>query len=163
MNIFYLDHSPIIAARYMVDAHAKDGKMLVEACQMLANCYTPEQLATAPLTQKGTVRKHSYFNHPCSIWARASYYNFRWLLEHAAELQVERYRRTGKDHFAHDFVRWVIMNEPTFPSISGTFPALAMPEKYHSSDPVESYRRYYTGEKRHLAAWTNREPPEWWA
>ena len=51
--------------------------------------------------------------------------------------------------------------------------ALCMPEQYHGPDAVESYRRYYAGEKvwqnrtdrRHvrLARWERGVPaPQWW-
>jgi hypothetical protein len=42
-----------------------------------------------------------------------------------------------------------------------TRPALAMPDEYKTDDPVESYRNYYVGAKRHLLQYTNRTPPEW--
>jgi hypothetical protein len=36
-----------------------------------------------------------------------------------------------------------------------------MPEEYKVDDVVESYRKYYCGEKRYFAKWKNREIPEW--
>ena len=36
-----------------------------------------------------------------------------------------------------------------------------MPDKYKGEDPIESYRKYYAGDKYRLAVWTRRDPPEW--
>jgi len=38
----------------------------------------------------------------------------------------------------------------------------AMPENYMNENPVIAYRNYYTGDKRHIAKWKNREEPSWW-
>ena len=42
--------------------------------------------------------------------------------------------------------------------------ALAMPDKYKTTDPVESYRNYYMSEeKQKIASWKKkREKPEWY-
>ena len=140
------------------------GKMIVESCQMLANCYSLEQLEFAPKTKKDTVRKHSYYNHRCSKWVRESIYNFDWLLTHAIEMVEEKLYRGGKLHFCIDFLTWCKLNEPNLPHINQTKPALAMPDEYKCDDPVESYRRYYTECKRNTIrmTWTKRQPPEWW-
>jgi hypothetical protein len=42
-----------------------------------------------------------------------------------------------------------------------TTPALAMPDQYKTSCPVESYRNYYINEKNHIAEWKNRDIPYW--
>jgi hypothetical protein len=37
-----------------------------------------------------------------------------------------------------------------------------MPDDYKvPGSPVEGYRRFYVGEKRHFAKWTRRKPPKW--
>ena len=80
MNIFCIDKDPIQSAKWLCDQHCN--KMVLESAQMVANCFTLETLAElAPKTQKGTARKHSYYNHPCSIWTRESYENYMWHLE----------------------------------------------------------------------------------
>ena len=37
-----------------------------------------------------------------------------------------------------------------------------MPDDYKVDNVVESYRRYYMGEKSNIAVWKNRETPEWY-
>jgi hypothetical protein len=103
MNIFRLDPDPVASARMLADIHTgsknRGGKMIVEATQMLANCYTLDQLNYAPKTKKGEVRKYSYYNHPCSKWTRASLDNFHWLLRHGIAMVEEKLYRGGKLHF----------------------------------------------------------------
>ena len=178
MNIFFLSYSPIQSARFLADIHVGSkntgGKMIVESTQMLANCYTTEQLAHAPKTKKGETRKYSYYNHCCSKWVRESIYNFNWLLEHAIEMVNEKMYRGGNLHFCHTFLDWCRNNPPNlndpynttsldlYQSI--TSPALAMPEIYKNNDPIVAYRRYYNEYKRNTIQmkWTRRDPPKWW-
>jgi hypothetical protein len=162
MNIFYLDSDPVKAAQFTKDKHCI--KMIVESAQMLANCYTLEQLADSmcPRTQTGNVRRHSHYNHPCSKWVRESLENFDWLVDHAFALCDEYRLRCNKVHFTKPFLEWCLRYTPPLPSKNLTPPALAMPEKYHQPCPVESYRAYYMGEKQHLAKWTVRGKPDWY-
>ena len=137
--------------------------MIVESCQMLANCYSQSELETAPKTKKGTVRKHSYFNNPCSIWTRKSLSNFNWLLIHALEMVQEKMYRNGKHHFCDSFLHWCKDKEPNLKDIGFTFPAQAMPDIYRSPDPVKAYRDYYKFYKMKNISmkWTKREKPYW--
>lgn len=167
MNIFVLDKHCEKAAEYMFDRHVI--KMILESSQMLANAYTHEQLENAPKTQKGTVRKYSYYNHPCSVWVRQSGTNFRWLLSHAQHLVKEAVYRGFNLHSCHEFLDWCYSNEPeNIESLYGlTEFALAMPDQYKSNDPIESYRQYYINEKQYdnrgrwMMKYTNREYPDW--
>ena len=104
MNIFVLDKDPRIAAQYHHDVHVR--KMIVETCQLLANTLTPEELALAPKTQTGNIRKHSHHNHPCSVWARHSAFNRAWLWLLGANLCMEYAYRFNKQHFCADFINW---------------------------------------------------------
>lgn len=160
MNIFYLDRDPILAAHYLNDSHCV--KMIVESCQLLANLFTLEQLATAPPTQLGNTRKHSYFNHPCAKWVRESPNNANWLIIHANAMLGEFADRFKKRHFSSDFLWWVAENYKLGDWTLHTDPFLAMPDEYKTSSPVQSYRNYYVGAKQHLAKWTNRPIPSWY-
>lgn len=171
MNIFYLDENPRLAALYMIDAHVgsknRSAKMLVEYSQMLANCYAHKQLEQAPLTQKQTVRKYSYFNHPSSKWVRQSIHNFNWLLDHALHCIVESKHRGGCHHFCIDFIKWCCNERPNLPNLPKTKISLAMPRIYYNDNPVTAYRDYYQNDKiydnagKFMATWTNREIPYW--
>ena len=174
MNIFYLDHDPDIAAQYLIDDHVH--KMVVESAQMLANCFPETMLADAPKTQKGNVRKHSYYNHPCSKWVRSSVHAARWLCSHAAAMDRERrYRFNSERHFSTELIYWagenlsVIMGDDDHPMPP---PSEAF-SKYHTSchvdnDSVQSYRNFYMLAKRYDKAgkpmdiWTRRGRPAWW-
>lgn len=160
MNIFYVDKSPYIAAISLVDKHVN--KMIVESAQLLANCYSPEMLSKAPLTQKGNIRGYSYYNHKCSVWARKTIGNFNWLLDHARCLVNEKLYRTSKEHFSSTFIAWCIDNSPDVVPIGNiTTPALAIKDYPDLGDPVTTYRNYYNKDKKHLFKWTKRQPP-WW-
>lgn len=164
MNIFYLDHNPILAAQYCNNSHCV--KMICESAQMLANCYSQDELADSrcPRTQTGRVRRHSHYNHPCSRWVRASLANFNWLVQHAIALCDEYHYRYGKQHFASSFIYWCMHVQPNIPPPTREFTpvALAMPEEFKKDCPVESYRTYYMLGKSHIAKWTRRGQPTWY-
>lgn len=170
MNIFYLDEDPIVSAHYLIDIHVGSqncgGKMIVESCQMLANCYSTEELSKAPLTKSGKTRKYSYFNHPCSIWVRQSIDNFDWLLSHAEEMIKEKIFRGGMEHFCVKLLQWCRENPPSL-KLGFTNPALAMPEEHKTKNPVESYRSYYRTKRltkagKRMDVWTKRGRPNWY-
>ena len=169
MNIFALSIDPIISAQLMCDKHVRS-KLIVESAQMLANCYKLETLKYAPYTQKGTPRKYSYYNHPCSKWARETYGNHRWLLSHAHALVNERNYRwpNSTKHFSEGFLTWC----------SQYFPDNLDKESNHLTDfyqafgkenehlkeacPVTGYRRYYNEFKRYTMemTWAKRGTPD---
>jgi hypothetical protein len=71
MNIFVLDTDPQIAAGFLCNKHVV--KMSLESAQMLCSAF---ENGEAPY-------KRSYYNHPCTKWARESQANYEWLLAHA--------------------------------------------------------------------------------
>lgn len=153
----------------MADVHTgsanKGGKMIVEAAQMLINCYPLERIAQpdCPRTKDGDVRKYSYNHHPCSKWVKESRNNFNWLLMHGFAMVNEKLYRGGKLHFCERVFRWCHRNPPDLPTAGFTFPALAMPEQYKSNDYVQSYRDYYVYNKMANLNlnWTRRDKPYW--
>lgn len=165
MNIFRVDHCPIIAAQSLIDRHVN--KMIVESCQMLCNAYSPDMLATAPKTQSGTVRKHSHVNHPCSRWILSGKENYQWLLEHTYALIDERKYRFGKSHFCESIYGWIINNIPVLPLGSTEPPRAFNSTIYNDSDVVDAYRSYYRSEKgfdkngRPMLQYTRRNKPSW--
>tara|TARA_R100000951_G_scaffold8193_1_gene7433 strand:+ start:6874 stop:7398 length:525 start_codon:yes stop_codon:yes gene_type:complete len=161
MNIFALHEDPDIAARLLYDQHVRS-KMIVESAQMLANCFTSAQLETAPLTQRGTPRKHSYFNHPCSKWVRESFWNMKWLCRHASAMHDERSKRFGsaEPHFSLTFINWASCNigKSVVPLVSKTPFAIAINENcecrkfpgFDCLDIIEKYRLYYELDKPYM-------------
>lgn len=140
---------------------------------MLANCYSFEELSRedCPRTQSGNIRKHSYFNHPCSIWVRKSLSNFKWLVNHASAMCNEKEFRTGKPHFTSSFILWCVDNLPNLPDNGSTPVARAINQDVYGyiheiADDVEAYREYYRNKRvdkrgRHIDVWTKRERPFW--
>jgi hypothetical protein len=173
MNIFYLSDNPNKAATYLIDRHVN--KMITESAQILQTCFTLDQLDHAPLTQYGTLRGHSHFNHPCCKWARQTKGNFLWLVEHAYAMNEERMFRKNDSvpHFSIGFIDWAfkhIDDSVCSDSYGMTKPALAMKNysQFMGPDPILSYRKFYVADKRFdksgrkMDIWTRRNRPEWW-
>lgn len=158
MNVFRLADGPVMAARYHCDQHVN--KMLIEAAQMLSTA----------LREQGVDDDHLYrsthVNHPTSVWVREGRENFAWVRDLAVALAREYARRYDHDGpEAHKTYREVITEIPRRPDAipEGSTPQpLAMPDEYHTDDPVEAYRAYYRGDKREFATYERgRDAPDW--
>jgi hypothetical protein len=151
MNIFFLDYDVKKCAEYHNNRHCV--KMILEHAQILCSVHwMNDNPAPYRLTHK---------NHPCSIWARESLSNYLYLCELTLELCREYTYRYGKSHKTQQVLNWCVDNKPNIQDIGLTTPALAMPDQYKTSCPVESYRNYYINEKNHIAEWKNRDIPYW--
>lgn len=152
MNIFILDEDVKRCAEYHCDKHVI--KMILESAQMLSTV----------LRENGQEYgyKPTHKNHPCTKWAASSKSNWLWLRDLAKELNSEYRFRYNKDvnHKSYDMI--MTLPEPDIDDIGLTDFALAMPDEYKTaSNTVESYRKYYIGEKKDIANWTGRNVPEW--
>lgn len=155
MNIFVLDEQIELAAAYHCDKHVV--KQVLESTQMLSTAVQVCGGSSLPELYRPT-----HANHPCSIWARLSRSNFLWLYEFTIALANEYTFRYGKVHKSLAVANICHHHQAVIPSGDRTPFALAMPNEYKSNDAVKSYRRYYLGEKRGIATWRRRQPPEWW-
>ena len=74
----------------------------------------------------------SFYNHPCTIWARESQENYEWLLDHAYAMCQEYTRRYGKVHKSIHAIEWCGKNyhKLSLPRTGLTPFAQAMPEEY---------------------------------
>ncbi len=144
MNIFILDSNPVKAAQYLCDKHIV--KMCLEAAQMLS-------------TISGGPYKPTHTNHPCTIWARETLGNYRWLVVHGIAIGDEYRYRYGKDHKSMEAIKACIAYRPNESLVVTPF-AQAMPEEYRNEDAVKAYRDYYMS-KRAFCDWTKRDYPEW--
>lgn len=152
MNIFFLDTEPEKIARYHCDKHVV--KMILETAQLLCGAHWSAG-GEAPY-------KLSHRNHPCAIWTRQSRENYRYLCSIGKELCKEYTHRYGKRHKSEDVIEWCAGNIPDIPAYPAITPLpSAMPEQYKGECVIESYRKYYNGDKAHFAKWTNREVPFW--
>lgn len=151
MNIFILDNDPRLAALYHVDKHVV--KMILESAQLLSSAVRLSGIdAGYRLTHK---------NHPSSIWTRKSLSNWIWLKEFSCHLNDEfkyRFNHT-KNHKSYDMI--LTLPTPIIDDIGLTPFALAMPEEYRCDDAVESYRKYYNLDKKHIHKWSKRSVPSW--
>ena len=163
MNIFVLHEDPQIAATMVLDKHAV--KMPTESMQMI--CTNLRILGWG----KDLPMKSVMHNHPCTIWARDSKENFLWLWEHCLALSIEYSKRYyGRVHKIQEYHSFLLeegvldfIDTVDFPKQGLTDNALAMPDKYRTKSPVESYRAYYIGDKAHIATWKlPSKPPLWW-
>lgn len=169
MNIFILDPSPVLSARLLGDDHLN--KMILESCQMLANCFTKEQLKEAPLTKAGTIWKYSHYNHPCSKWVRESKGNYTWLCFYVDSLLRERRYRFPKraEHDCKRFYEWALIYSMLlkFPVEKQTPFVVAIPENaicrrmlyFDEVNPIRQYQGYYAKDKKKMHKWTKREKP----
>lgn len=164
MNIFVLDHDPVIAAQMHVDKHCV--KMILELSQQLGTALRTHGATDdlMPLTKSGTPLKATHRNHPVTLWTGKTRSNFEWAAIHAEALSEEYTYRYGKVHAYHGSIQKLQSLSHLIPSGPLTSFALAMPEEYKVDCPVQSYRNYYWFNKR-LAfncVWTKRNVPDWW-
>ena len=148
MNVFLLADDHATRAQYHCDVHVN--KMCLESVQL---CNTA--LHTIGLDQYAFYQP-THTNHPWTEWAAASSANWFWLLDHARALGNEFVRRS--DSNSHTSIvklesNWIDLDvqnsiRAAFDSHNVTPKPLCMPDEYKiGSDPIESYRSYYRGEK----------------
>jgi len=147
MNIFVTDESPIKSAQVLPDKHIV--KMPLECCQMLSIVASekwgrgygdlPKADGTPYATEKGAFR-----NHPCTIWAKESPANARWLILHGLALCEEYSNRYAKIHsclhtLAH--ANKIFPLDPAHYSKMTPF-ARAMPEEYKLDESISTFDAY---------------------
>lgn len=167
MNLFILSLIQREIAEYMMDKHVS--KILLEAVQML--CSSKRILDPDDVETNQQIYKLAHKNHPVTIWTRKSKANFIWTLDLIEELHKEwRYRYGHPDtkfHKAYLMAQILKENLPhndKFEKQDLTPFALAMPDKYKTDDPVQSYRNYYMSDlKQKIATWNKRrKQPAWY-
>jgi hypothetical protein len=148
--------------------------MGLESVQILANCFSKEQLAQpdCPRNQKGEIRGHFNPKHPSCLFATKTRANMRWLIAHAQEIFNEHYRRYPlKRHFAHDFLDWVIANQDKSIVPEGELTDFTVAIKhdkvcrlipgFDQLPVIEKYRLYIICDKP-FAVWPDGETPPWY-
>lgn len=147
MNIFVLDEDVVKAASYHCKQHLT--KMPLESAQMLSTvCRNHGDDSGYKSTHK---------HHPCTVWCGESLDNWEWVRELA--IQMDLYKRKFVDCHRHKSVDLILkLKKPKGLKSRGlTDFAMAMPERFRSSDVVASYRRYY--HSKLFAEWF--QTPEW--
>ena len=182
MNIFYLDHSPIVAAQMSCDKHVC--KMIIESAQMLSTAhrmidgkqYTGKTktgrnikrwLHPNPNLEK-TLYLACHTGHPSTLWVMESAYNYHWLYKHMMALNTEFKMRYGhlEDHKTIRLLEGALMYPPKNISLNkiATEPPPAMPDYCKiPGDSIASYRKYYINEKQRFATWKSPSTvPDWY-
>lgn len=154
MNIFILDESHSLNAKYHCDKHVV--KMIVEYAQMLSTALRS--------TGVDMGYKSTHINHPCNVWLRESVANWLWLRDLTCFLHAEwkyRYEHPiGRKHKSFEVIETLPV--PTkLPCVARTPFVQCMPDTLKSNNTVESYREYYRKEKVSFASWKKRGKPGW--
>ena len=182
MNIFYLDHSPVQAARWMVDKHVV--KMILESAQLLSTAhrvldgmekiqekyvegslparYRKQKVWVLPDARESVLYKATHANHPSAVWCRTSVENYTWLSDHLYALLDEYTYRYGKRHKCSELA-YVLQSPPkNLEAWDWTpMPSCMAEEFIVDKDPIMNYKNYYKVGKANLHKWTKREKPEW--
>ena len=169
MNIFFLDEDPKMCAMAHCDKHVV--KMILEYAQMMS---TAHRELDPPSDLIKPMYKITHKDHPSARWVRESDTNYKWLYDLWFWLAKEYWWRYDKMHQTwkklYNKLSHVPLNIP-----SGNFspPPLCMPDEYKivtgnpQEDTIESYRKYYIGDKSRFAKWGGivenmRNAPEWY-
>lgn len=154
MNIFVVDHDPVVAAHSLCLKHLV--KMPSETVMMLQHAFSKNE-------------KSGYYFHPCSIWCRESRDNYQWLIQHGIAL-CDAYKHAYKrEHASYKKIKIIEDNYHflDFPK-SGLTPFARAFSQYKQMldstvpDTVEAYRKFYILDKP-FAKWPElNKIPDWW-
>lgn len=170
MNIFVTDEDPRKCAEALDDKRV--GKLLMEANQMLSlaiKAHTTSEFWSTLVGPGRLCGGLAHLNHPCSIWARQTVSNFRWLLDHALALSSEWTHRFGTFHESGNRTGFIQSLDYVIPSGSLTpfqnsARNLGLMVDFTEYPVPYSYRYYlmhrWINDKR-SPVWTNRGQPEW--
>lgn len=150
MNIFILDKALAVSAQYHVDSHVR--KQILEAAQVAC---TVHHLLGGEAPYRPTHK-----NHPIVRWAADSLTAYKYTVRYGLALVDEFEYRFGKSHKTKDVLLWLQHNIPAVDD-RPTSTIAVVPDDCQLPSVVESYRRYYSTHKQHLAKWTKREVPPW--
>lgn len=158
MNIFFLDRSIIKCAEAHCDRHVN--KMILEGAQLLAAAiHITEPEIIKDITD---IYRPTHKNHPCAAWVRQSINHYLYLLDLMDALNEEcQYRyEHSKIHVSLAKAKsWLF---PRLPDIKFVDPPKCVHDDFKAvPDVVDAYRCYYRRDKAEIAAWTKRNPPDW--
>ena len=141
----------------------RKNKMILESAQMLSTAVR----VLSPDTDL-SVYKVAYLNHPCTIWARQSRANFKWLLSHMSHLFLQKDGLHKSASLLTDFQKYA--DSGYFPSEGLTSFAncarnLERGVDYSDVDDVhQAYRMYMNDrwkENNITLTWRWGREPEW--
>ena len=162
MNIFYLDHDPVLAAQMQCDKHVV--KMIMESAQLLCTAHRVLD-GDGPGADAMKLCKATHINHPSNIWARERQANYNWLFKHMKALMAEYTHRYGKHHDYERLLEYIESCPISLMTCKLPFtpPPQCMPDECKGDDAVLAYQKYYLIEKSYMARWNKtRNPPNWY-
>lgn len=163
MNIFFLHKDAKKCASYYFNRHLK---IILEITQLL---YTSHHVLQSTLPDNAY--KPTHRRHPMTLWICNSINNYNYASKLGLELCKVYTFRYKKIHKCQQHLEWLSNNKPTCTTqqyLPTTYLAttnlpdeispvpLCMPEKYHSTDLIESYRQYICNEKGHVRTKTDK-------
>lgn len=165
MNIFWLDDNLEKCAEYHNSRHVV--KQVLEYAQLLSTAHHVLDGDESPI--KDRIYKQTHKNHPCAVWVRESKWNYVQTFDLLLCLCREYTYRYGKVHKVQreliSTLSYLPNNIPSTDKVTSK-PVCMLDEcKIYVDgviDVVASYRNYYSVSKSHLAAWKNRNVPEWY-
>ena len=183
MNIFVLDESPEVAAKYHCNKHVV--KMILESGQMMCTAHYTHGLRSigkelSDFKRVRDAKAHaienldanilppwslSHTRHPCTVWTALNTGNYKWHLRLMRALLDQYTERYQKIHKAESTYSWLENNIPiNMMTGDKTAHPQCMPDSCKSTSPVDAYRKYYTNFKQHIAVWEPRsKTPEWYS
>lgn len=154
MNIFFLDANIKLCAQYHCDRHVN--KMILESAQLLSSVHHFVGTGSCDLY------KPTHMNHPCAVWARQSINHYLYLLDLMDALNEEARFRYSHRKVHLSLTKAQSWPFPRLPDIKFVPPPKCVHEDFKGiADTVEAYRAYYRRDKRDIATWTLRRPPDW--
>ena len=161
MNIFALDKCPMQSAQWLDDI--RKNKMILESAQMLSTAVR----VLSPDTDL-SVYKVAYLNHPCTIWARQSRDNFKWLLSHMSHLFLQKDGLHKSANLLTDFQKYAdsgyFPNEELTPFANCARNLERGVDYSEHTDTHEAYRLYMNDrwkERKITLTWRWGKEPDW--
>lgn len=162
MNIFATNECPVKSAQALPNILVN--KMILESAQILSTAHFE-------LDGKQVGYKPTHKNHPCSIFARKSSGNYKWLWEHYKALCDEFTFRTGKVHKTSSLLETLKTPPKNIGNSAVSIDFMCMPDEHKRTLNVhENYKLYLNAKFKEWgtrqdrpvkAEWTKRNKPEW--
>lgn len=165
MNIFYLDHDPVICAQLHCDKHVV--KMILESAQLLSTAHRVldgDENRKLPDAREDILYKATHVNHPSAVWTRSGVEQYRWVHDLLYFLIYEYRVRYKKEHKT-ERLQPLLLNAPHNINWEAewTEPPQCMPEDVQQDNTVSAYRDYYAKYKSDIAKWAHStSEPDWW-
>lgn len=103
----------------------------------------------------------THVTHPSCAWTMEGEEQYQWHYQLTRAMLDEYTHRYGKKHGVERVMELLATPPKNIPTAAWSDPPLAMPDKYKTTDHVESYRQFYVAEKASFARWKNRSAPDW--